>query len=55
MLQAANAITGIFRNRWRTLMAVDDVVAEVFSVCEEFGVVDNTYFFFTSDHGFQVR
>lgn len=53
--EAASAvITGVFKNRWRTLMSVDDVIAAVIGVCEELGVMDNTYFFYSSDHGFQL-
>ena len=51
----AKVITDVFKNRWRTLMSVDDVIAEVFKTCEALGVADNTYFFYSSDHGFQVR
>lgn len=51
---AASVITGIFKNRWRTLMSVDDVIADVIAACEELGVLDNTYFFYSSDHGFQL-
>ena len=51
---AATLITDIFKNRWRTLMSVDDVIGAVVAECEALGVGDNTYFFFTSDHGFQL-
>lgn len=47
-------ITGIWRNRWRTLMSVDDVISEVIAVIEELGLSDSTYFFYSSDHGFQL-
>ena len=53
-LKAADLITDIFKNRWRTLMSVDDVIAAVHAACTEIGVVDNTYFFYSSDHGFQL-
>ena len=52
--EAASVITGVFKNRWRTLMSVDDVIAAVVRQCEKLGVLDNTYFFYTSDHGFQL-
>ena len=52
--QEAVVVTGIFKNRWRALMSVDDVIAGVIGVCEELGVADNTYFFYSSDHGFQL-
>ena len=52
--QASRVITGVFRNRWRTLMSVDDVIAQVFRAVEELGLLNSTYFFFSSDHGFQL-
>ena len=52
--EAADVIAGVFQNRWRTLMSVDDVISDVISLCEELGVANNTYFFYSSDHGFQV-
>lgn len=52
--EAATVITGIFKNRWRTLMSVDDVIHAVIQQCEDLGVADNTFFFYSSDHGFQV-
>ena len=48
-------ITDIFKNRWRTLMSVDDVVAAVIAEVDALGLSDSTYFFYSSDHGFQVR
>jgi len=52
--QAAKVITGVFKNRWRTLMSVDDVIADVIGAVEDLGLADNTYFFYSSDHGFQL-
>ena len=56
MLSAASAavITDVFRNRWRTLMSVDDVIADVIGAVEALGQLDSTYFFYSSDHGFQL-
>eukprot|EP00928_Gymnodinium_smaydae_P000209 TRINITY_DN10075_c0_g3_i2.p1 TRINITY_DN10075_c0_g3~~TRINITY_DN10075_c0_g3_i2.p1 ORF type:complete len:583 (-),score=123.51 TRINITY_DN10075_c0_g3_i2:400-2148(-) len=51
---AADLITGVFRNRWRTLMSVDDLIAGVINAVEELGLSESTYFFFSSDHGFQL-
>jgi len=48
--QAAAVVSGIWRNRWRTLMSVDDVVEAVHAACDP----ASTYFFYTSDHGFQL-
>lgn len=52
--EASKVITGVWRNRWRTLMSVDDVIGEVIATVEELGLSDNTYFFYSSDHGFQL-
>eukprot|EP00039_Didymoeca_costata_P016148 m.285816 g.285816 ORF g.285816 m.285816 type:complete len:386 (-) comp16343_c0_seq12:1048-2205(-) len=52
--KAAEVITGIFKDRWRTLMSVDDVIADVIQTCKDIGVDDNTYYFYSSDHGFQL-
>ena len=53
--EAAKVITGVFKNRWRTLMSVDDLIAETVNVVEnELGLGDNTYYFYSSDHGFQL-
>lgn len=35
-------------------MSVDDVIAAVIGVCEELKIADSTYFFYSSDHGFQL-
>ena len=52
--EAAVVIAGVFKNRWRTLMSVDDVIGAVIDEVEALGLTDNTYFFYTSDHGFQL-
>eukprot|EP00939_MAST-03C_sp_MAST-3C-sp1_P003316 g3316.t1 len=53
--EAAAVITGSFKNRWRTLMSVDDLIARVIDVVEtELDLARPTYFFYTSDHGFQL-
>ena len=35
-------------------MSVDDVIGDVIDLCEELKVADNTYFLYSSDHGFQL-
>jgi N-acetylglucosamine-6-sulfatase len=52
--EAGVVITDVFKNRWRTLMSVDDVIADVIGTCTKLGIADNTYFFYSSDHGFQL-
>merc|ERR1712190_481070 len=39
----ADYVTTSFKNRWRTLMSVDDVIDEVIQLTEDLGVADNTY------------
>ena len=48
--QAATIVTGVFQNRWRTLLSVDDLIAAVVKEID----FSNTYVIFTSDHGFQL-
>jgi N-acetylglucosamine-6-sulfatase len=50
----ADYVTTSFKNRWRTLMSVDDVIESVISLVDELGIADNTYFMYSSDHGFQL-
>jgi len=52
--QCADYVTKSFKDRWRTLMSVDDVIDEVVQLVEDMGVADNTYFMYSSDHGFQL-
>lgn len=39
-------------NRLRTLLSVDDLLGELFVTLEAAGALDNTYFIYTSDHGY---
>jgi arylsulfatase A-like enzyme len=43
------------RNRWRAIQGVDDMIALVVERLETLGVLDNTYIFFSSDHGCAPR
>jgi len=47
-------IDNIFRDRWRSLLSVDDAVVGVINALTEEGVLDNTFMFFTSDHGYNL-
>eukprot|EP01064_Diplonema_japonicum_P016857 TRINITY_DN248_c5_g1_i1.p1 TRINITY_DN248_c5_g1~~TRINITY_DN248_c5_g1_i1.p1 ORF type:complete len:524 (+),score=102.46 TRINITY_DN248_c5_g1_i1:47-1618(+) len=51
---ASAKITQVFQDRWRTLMSVDDVIKDTMALCEDLGIMDKTYFFYSSDHGFQL-
>ena len=44
-------IDELMRNRWRTLLSVDDLIVGVVNALQETGVYNNTIIFFTSDHG----
>eukprot|EP00040_Diaphanoeca_grandis_P039932 m.260648 g.260648 ORF g.260648 m.260648 type:complete len:521 (-) comp40388_c0_seq1:488-2050(-) len=52
--KTVQCIDETFSNRWRTLMSVDDIIREVFAAVENMGLMDNTYFLYSSDHGFQL-
>jgi len=41
-----------YQKRHGTLRSVDDMVAAVHGQIEKMGLMDDTYFFYTSDHGF---
>ncbi|XP_040076617.1 N-acetylglucosamine-6-sulfatase isoform X2 [Ixodes scapularis] len=43
-----------FRNRWRTLLAVDDLVSEVVGILASKKLLASTYVFFTSDNGYHL-
>ncbi|KAG8181894.1 hypothetical protein JTE90_026054 [Oedothorax gibbosus] len=49
-----NTIDSIFRNRWRTLLSVDDGVENLILKLKEKKLLENTYLFFTSDNGFHL-
>ena len=42
------------RTRWQSLLSVDDLVEAVYERLEKHGLTDNTYFFYTSDHGYKL-
>jgi len=52
--EASRVITGVWKNRWRTLMSVDDLISDVIKTVDDLGLSDNTYFFYSTDHGFQL-
>ena len=47
-------IDDLFRKRWQTLLSVDDAIAGVHATVEALGQLDNTYWFVTSDHGYNL-
>jgi N-acetylglucosamine-6-sulfatase len=46
------AIIKRFRERWESLLAVDEGVERIIGALRSVGELDNTYVIFTSDHGF---
>lgn len=43
-----------YRQRLRALQAVDELVDGLFARLEQYGILDNTYFFYSTDNGFHV-
>ena len=45
-----------FKDRWRTLLSVDDIISDTLSLVTSLGpaVLDNTYFIYSSDHGYSL-
>ena len=52
--ETAALVDEVFRNRWRTLLSVDDLVAKVHKALSGYGMLENTYFLITSDHGYHL-
>ena len=52
--EQGEAIDHLFRDRWRSLLSVDDAVVGVMAALEQLDVLENTFMFFTSDHGYNV-
>ena len=52
--KCADYVTTSFKNRWRSLMSVDDIIESLVEFVENKGIADNTYFLYSSDHGFQL-
>ena len=49
---AMGLVDEVYRDRLRTMLSVDDMVDAVMSRLESAGLLDDTYVFFSSDHGF---
>lgn len=50
----ANDTDALFRDRWRTLLSVDDITKAVVDTLKKHNAMDNTYIIATSDHGFNL-
>ena len=44
----------MFRDRWRTLVSVDKMIAKIGQTLEGYGLMENTYFLLTSDNGYHL-
>ena len=53
-VDAERVIDAIWRNRWRALLAVDDLVVALVDAVAKQDLLAETYFCFTSDHGFRL-
>eukprot|EP01060_Flectonema_neradi_P038054 TRINITY_DN7880_c0_g1_i1.p1 TRINITY_DN7880_c0_g1~~TRINITY_DN7880_c0_g1_i1.p1 ORF type:complete len:565 (+),score=35.12 TRINITY_DN7880_c0_g1_i1:121-1815(+) len=42
------------RDRWASLLSVDDMLVAVHNTIRDMGRLDNTYFIYTSDHGYHL-
>ena len=38
-----------FKNRWRTLLSMDDIISSVVGLLDELEITNNTYMLYTSD------
>ena len=47
-------VDSIYTQRIRSLLSVDDIVSEVVSLLAGAGELNNTFFFYTSDHGYNL-
>ena len=48
------AIDDLYRDRQRSLLSVDDIMAEVIKLLERYDQLATTYVIWTSDHGYQL-
>ncbi len=53
-MKESDEVDDLFRDRWRSLLSVDDITKKLYSLLEKYNQLDNTYFIWTSDHGFQL-
>lgn len=44
----------VYRRRWQTLLAVDEMIEEVIESLDEAKLLNNTYIIVTSDNGFHM-
>ncbi|KAF9418836.1 hypothetical protein HW555_004503 [Spodoptera exigua] len=44
----------VYRSRWESLLAVDEMVADIVGALEKQALLDNTYLIYTSDNGYHI-
>ncbi len=49
-----SGMQGLYRNRLRSLLAVDEMIGDLVAELRKAGELDNTYIVFTSDNGFHM-
>uniref|UniRef100_A0A8D0KLH3 N-acetylglucosamine-6-sulfatase n=1 Tax=Salvator merianae TaxID=96440 RepID=A0A8D0KLH3_SALMN len=47
-------LDNVYRERWQTLLSVDDMVEKVLNQLKSLDLLDSTYVFYTSDHGYHT-
>jgi len=52
--QTVELVDEVFRNRWRTLLSVDDLISKVHHTLANLSLLENTYILLTSDHGYHL-
>lgn len=50
----ADGIDALFRDRWRTLLSVDDMVEGLVHTISHLGIEDHCYVWYSSDHGYNL-
>jgi len=52
--EVVTAMDELMRARWGVLLSIDDLVAGIVHTLADIGELDNTYIFFSSDHGYHL-
>ena len=52
--ETVGRVDEMFRDRWRTLVSVDKMIAKIAQTLQGYGLMENTYFILTSDNGFHL-
>ena len=52
--EAEHWIDAHFRDRWRAIKGVDIMISLIIDRLQQLGVLENTFIFFTSDHGYKL-